>query len=87
MTAYLLKLLFLLPLVGGLAVGALWLWRKVGPGMGLNRPERLVRLVEAVPLSATAKLAVVEFGDKRLLVAVTRGRIELLSTNEAAGDD
>ena len=87
MLEYILKLLFLLPLVGGLAFGALWLWRKVQPGMAFGQRERMVKLVDAVPLNATAKLAVVEFGDKQLLLAVSRGRIDLLATNaEADGD-
>lgn len=79
MTAYILKLVFMVPLVGGLAFGALWLWRKVQPGMALGQRERMVKLVDAVPLGTMGKLAVVEFADKRLLVAVSRGRIELLS--------
>ena len=33
MWAYILKLLILIPLVGGLAYGSLWLWRRVQPGM------------------------------------------------------
>ena len=79
MTAYILKLILMVPLVGGLAFGALWLWRKVQPGMALGQRERLVRLVDAVPLGATGRLAVVEFGDKRLLLAVSRGGVQLLS--------
>ncbi len=78
MTAYILKLVFMVPLVAGLAFAALWLWRKVQPGMALGQRERMVKLVDAVPLGTMGKLAVVEFADKRLLVAVSRGRIELL---------
>jgi flagellar protein FliO/FliZ len=73
-TEYFLRLLFLIPLVGGLAFGALWLWRKAQPGLtgaGGNR-ERLVKVVDAVPLGAAGRLAVVEFDGKRLLLAVTR---------------
>ena len=80
MTAYILKLILMVPLVGGLAFGALWLWRKVQPGMALGQRARLVKLVDAVPLGATGRLAVVEFGDKRLLLAVSRsGGVQLLS--------
>lgn len=79
MTSYILKLLFLLPLVGGLAFGALWLWRKVQPGLAMGQRDRQVKLVDAVPMGATGRLAVVEFGGKRLLLAVSRGKIELLS--------
>ncbi len=84
MTEYFLRLLFLVPLVGGLAFGALWLWRKAQPGMALGQREKLVKLVDAVPLGATGRLAVVDFEGKRLLIAVTRaGGVQLLS--ESAG--
>ena len=79
MTAYILKLLVMVPLVAGLAIGALWLWRKVQPGMQLGQRQRLVRLVDAVPLGATGRLAVVEFGGKQLLLAVSRGQVQLLT--------
>jgi flagellar protein FliO/FliZ len=79
MTAYILKLLVMLPLVGGLAFGALWLWRKAQPGMALGQRNRMVKMVDALPVGATGRLAVVEFGDKRLLLAVARGKIDLLS--------
>jgi flagellar protein FliO/FliZ len=76
-TEYFLRLLFLIPLVGGLAFGALWLWRKAQPGMaGMagrgGQREKLVRIVDAVPLGASGRLAVVEFDGKRLLLAVSR---------------
>ena len=77
MTEYFLRLLFLIPLVGGLAFGALWLWRKAQPGLtgaGGNR-ERLVKVVDAVPLGAAGRLAVVEFDGKRLLLAVSRNGV------------
>ena len=79
MTAYILKLLLMVPIVGGMAFGALWLWRKVQPGMALGQRERLVNVVDGVPLGTTGRLAVVEFGDKRLLLAVSRGTVPLLS--------
>jgi flagellar protein FliO/FliZ len=84
MTTYILKLLVLVPLVGAMAFGALWLWRKVQPGMALGNRERLANLVDAVPLGATARLAVVDFSGKRLLLAVTRtGGVQLLSEGVA----
>ncbi len=79
MATYILKLILLVPLVGGLAFGALWLWRKAQPGMALGQRERMVQIVDAVPLGTTGRLAVVEFGGKRLLVAVSRGQVQLLS--------
>ena len=79
MTAYILKLLLMVPIVGGMAFGALWLWRKVQPGMALGQRERLVNVVDGVPLGTTGRLAVVEFGDKRLLLAISRGTVQLLT--------
>jgi flagellar protein FliO/FliZ len=79
MLAYILKLLIVIPLVGGMAFGALWLWRKVQPGMAFTGRERAVKLVDALPLGATGRLAVVEFADKKLLLAVSRTGVQLIS--------
>ena len=87
MWAYILKLIILIPLVGGLAYGSLWLWRRVQPGMALGgQREKAVRIVDAVPLGATGRLAVVEFSGKRLLLAISRGNIQLLSEGGAPLD-
>lgn len=85
MTAYLLRLLILLPLVAGMAFGALWLWRRVQPSMAFGQRERAVKLIDAIPMGATGRLAVIEFADKRLLLAVARGRIELISEGPIPG--
>ena len=79
MLAYILKLILLVPLVGGMAYAALWLWRKAQPGMALRQQTRLVKVVDAVPLGATGRLAVVEFADKKLLLAVSRTGVQLIS--------
>ena len=82
MTVYILKLIILVPLVAGMAFGALWLWRKAQPGMALGKfgqRERSVKLVDALPIGAMGRLAVVEFEGKRLLLAVSRGQVQLLS--------
>ena len=79
MWTYILKLVILVPLVAGLAYGSIWLWRRIQPGMAMGQREKLVKLVDAVPLGATGRLAVVEFGDKKLLLAVSRNGIQLLS--------
>lgn len=75
MTEYFLRLLFLVPLVGGLAFGALWLWRKAQPGLATGQRERLVKVLDAVPMGTTGRLAVVEFEGKRILLAVGRNGI------------
>jgi len=79
---YFLKLLILLPMVGGMAYGALWLWRKYQPGMLAGQGDRAAKLVEALPMGTFGKLAVVEFEGKRLLLAVTRGRIEKIAESD-----
>ena len=86
MWAYILKLVILIPLVAGLAYGSLWLWRRVQPGMATGPREKAVRIVDAVPLGATGRLAVVDFADKRLLIAVSRTGIQLLSESSVAAD-
>lgn len=87
MTDYILRLVLLLPVVAGLAIGALWLYRRVQPGMSFGTRERHVKLIDAIPMGATGRLAVVEFAGRRLLIAASRGRIELLATSEADGAD
>jgi flagellar protein FliO/FliZ len=84
MTAYFLKLVILLPLVAGMAFGSLYLWRKVQPGLALGRAPRHVKIVDAIPLGPAAKLAVVEFGGSRLLLAVARGTVALVSEQAIA---
>ncbi|ARS27715.1 flagellar biosynthetic protein FliO [Sphingomonas sp. KC8] len=89
MTAYILRLLILLPLVAGMAFGALWLWRRVQPGMSFGPRDRAVKVVDAVPMGAMGRLAVVEFSGKRYLVGVSRGRMDLIAEGdipEGAGD-
>jgi len=82
--AYIIKLLILIPLVAGLAYGSIWLWRRAQQGIGgAGRRERLVHLLDATPLGATAKLAVVEFEGKRLLLAVSRTGIQLIADSSA----
>lgn len=86
MWAYILKLVVLIPLVGGLAYGSLWLWRRVQPGMAFTQRARMVKLVDAIPLGATGKLAVVDFAGKRLLLAVSRTGVTLISETAAIED-
>ena len=78
--AYILKLAILIPLVGALAWGSLWLWRRAQQGIGAaGRRERLVTLLDATPLGATAKLAVVEFEGRHLLLSVSRNGVQLVA--------
>ena len=79
---YFVKLLILLPLVGGMAFGALWLWRKYQPGMMIGQNDRSLKLLEALPMGTFGKLAVVEFEGKKILLSVTRGRIEKIAEGD-----
>ena len=79
---YFLKLLILLPMVGGMAFGALWLWRKYQPGLLGQQANRSVKLIDALPMGTFGKLAVVEFEGKRLLLSVTRGKIEKVAESD-----
>ena len=85
MLDYLLRLLLLVPLVGGLAFGSLWLWRKLQPGMAIGNRERSLKIIDAIPMGATGRLAVVEFSNRHILIAVSRGRIEKLAEAPADG--
>ena len=82
---YFVKLAVMLPMVAGLAFGALWLWRRYQPGMMQGNANRAVRVVEALPMGTFGKLAVVEFHGKTLLLSVTRGRIERIAESDRVG--
>ncbi len=86
MVWYFLKLLILLPMVGGMAFGALWLWRKYQPGMIAGQGNRAVKLIDALPMGTFGKLAVVEFEGERILLSVTRVRIETLASSKTIHD-
>ena len=79
---YFVKLLILLPMVGGMAFGALWLWRKYQPGMMTAPGERALKLTEALPMGTSGKLCVVEFEGKKILLSVTRGKIEKIAEGD-----
>ncbi len=83
MLDYLLRLLLLVPLVGGLAVLSLWLYRRLQPGMSFGNRERAVRVVDAVPMGPMSRLAVVEFAGRRFLIAVSRGRVDTIAEADA----
>lgn len=80
---YFLKLVILLPMVGGMAYGALWLWRKYQPGMlGAGQRDRAIKLVDVMPMGTIGKLAVVEFDGKKLLLSISRGKVEKLAESD-----
>ena len=76
--SYILKLVILLPLVCGLMVGCLLLWRKFEtriPGKAVNRS---IAVRETMMVSAGTKLAVIDFEGRRLLVSVSRAGVQLI---------
>lgn len=78
--SYFLNVFLMLALVAGMAVGTLWLLRRFQPGLAVAGRERQVRVVDAVTMGAMgARLVVVEFEGRRLLVGVTRGRMDLIA--------
>lgn len=85
MAEYILRLVILLPLIGGLAWASLWLLRRAQIGLPLTRnaQDRAIQVIDAVPMGVGSKLAVVRFDDRNLLVAVTRNQITLLSEARA----
>jgi flagellar protein FliO/FliZ len=87
MTDYLLRLLILLPLVGGMAWGSLWLWKKaqLGLPMAASRKARSLVVADVAPLGPGTKLAVVEFAGQRILLAVSRAGVARLA-DDARGD-
>ena len=76
---YLLKIVLLLPLLGALAFGLMWLWRKVETRMPGASLEKLASVREATMLAPGTRLAVVRFEGRDILVALTRGGVTLLA--------
>jgi flagellar protein FliO/FliZ len=83
MFEYILRLFILVPLVGGLAWGSLWLWRRVQIGLPVQGANaKPTRMIDVLPMGTSGKLAVVEFGGRELLIAVTRTQISLIAEND-----
>jgi flagellar protein FliO/FliZ len=77
---YILKLMVLLPLIGGLAWGTLKLAQKMQARIAAAAPgTRSVRIVETVMLSPSQRLAVIEFHGREILVAATRSGMTRLA--------
>lgn len=83
MWSYILKLIVLLPLVCGLMIGCLYLWRRLETRLPGRADTRLITVKETMMISPGLKLAVVEFEGKRLLVSVGRGGVTLVDRAEA----
>ena len=73
--SYVLKLVILLPLVCGLMIGCLYLWRRLEGRMPGKATTRLVVVKETMMISPGLRLAVLDFEGRRLLVSVGRGGV------------
>lgn len=70
---YVIKLIVLLPLIGVLAWGSLKLAQKAQAKLGVAQGgAKRFRIVETTMLSPGLKLAVIEFGDREILVSASR---------------
>ena len=87
MTYYIIKLLIMLPVMGGMIYGSLWLYRKYQPGMmarlDMAGPQRELKVTETVSMGVSGKLAVVEFAGQKILLSVTRARIDPIASADA----
>lgn len=83
MFEYILRLLILLPLIGGMAWGSLWLWKRVQMGVPLAgaKQARAVEMVGVLPLGPGTKLAVVEFAGQQILLSISRTGVTRLADN------
>ena len=82
MWAYVLKLVILLPLVCGLMIGCLWLWRRLESRMPGQPANRMLKVTETMMVSTGTKLAVLEFEGRKLLVSVSRGGVTLIDRGD-----
>ena len=78
MWSYILKLVVLLPLVCGLLIGCLYLWRKLEARLPGNQGDRMLKVKETMMVSPGLRLAVLEVEGRRLLVSVGRGSVNLI---------
>ena len=87
MTYYIIKLLIMLPVMAGMIYGSLWLYRKYQPGMiarlDIGGQQRELKVTETVSMGVSGKLAVVEFGGQKILISVTRARIDTIARADA----
>ena len=78
MWSYILKLVVLLPLVCGLLIGCLYLWRRLESRMPGRPQTRMIAVKETMMISPGLRLAVLDFEGRRLLVSVGRGGVQLV---------
>lgn len=79
MAWYIIKMLALLPLLGLLIWGSLWLTKHIQTKLHGAPQARRARLVETSMIAPGMRLAVVEFGGKAILIGASRGGLSRLS--------
>ncbi len=82
---YIIKLVVLLPLIGGLIWGSVRLSRHMQQKLGAPQGGRSVRVVETMMLSPTIRLAVLEFHGREILVSASRTGLARLAEAPARG--
>ena len=83
MWSYILKLVVLLPLVCGLLISCLYLWRKLEARLPGNQGDRMLKVKETMMVSAGTRIAVLEVEGKRILVSVSRNGVALIDRIDA----
>ena len=86
MWTYILKLVVLLPLVCGLMIGCLYLWRRLETRLPGKTAARMIAVRETMMISPGLRLAVIDFEGSRLLVSVGRGGVTLVDKTPATGE-
>lgn len=82
MTEYIIKLVIMLPLVCGLMIGCLYLWRRLESRLPGQAGDRMLAVKETMMVSTGTRLAVIEFEGRKLLVAVSRTGVSLIDKVE-----
>lgn len=83
MTFYILKLFIMLPLIGLLIYGSLWLYRKYQPQTMMRQKSNSLNIVEVLPIGVNNKLAVVDFEGRKILLSVTRNGVAKIDMKNA----
>jgi flagellar protein FliO/FliZ len=87
MWSYILKLVVLLPLVCGLMIGCLYLWRRLESRMPGKPQTRMIAVRETMMISPGTRLAVIDFEGRRLLVSVSRAGVALVDRADGTGTE
>jgi flagellar protein FliO/FliZ len=77
-TEYIIKLVIMLPLVCGLMIGCLYLWRRFESRLPGQPANRMLAVKETMMISTGTRLAVLEFEGRKLLVSVSRTGVSLI---------